>query len=116
MRKHLGQICFIIAIAGAAFAGWVDFNNDEPQAAVLVILVWTVLLGMLLPKRAWLWAIILGLGVPAVYLAARAMGFQPASPPSPSWYASLIALIPAFIGAYAGAVGRVMINSLLVQS
>lgn len=110
MKKYLAWICFFIALCAAAFAGWVDFNNDEPQAAVLVILVITGLLGWLLPGKAWLWAIIVALGLPAMYLTLHALGYQPVSPPSPGWYASLLALIPAFIGAYMGAVGRVIVN------
>jgi hypothetical protein len=115
MKKYLVWVCLFFALLGAAFAGWVDFNNDEPQAAVLVILVITALLGCLLPGKAWLWGIIVALGLPAMYLLQRAMGLQPTSPPSPRWYASLLALIPAFIGAYAGALVRVIINSLWVK-
>jgi hypothetical protein len=115
MRKNLGGFCLLIALLGAGFVGWVDFNNDEPQAAVLVILVVTVVLGLLLPRKAWLWAIIVAFGIPAVYFTARTLGYQPTTPPSPGWYASLLALIPAFIGAYAGALGRVIINSIFTR-
>jgi len=110
MNKYLIWVCLILALAGGIFGGWVDFNNDEPQAAVLVILVLTFLLGMIQPRIAWLWAIIVALCLPAVYLVATSLGYQPVSPPSPGWYASLLALIPAFIGAYAGALGRVILN------
>ncbi|NJD59784.1 MAG: hypothetical protein FIA98_10345 [Anaerolineae bacterium] len=41
-----------MAFCGGVFAGWVDFNNDEPLATVMVILVVTFLLGMLLPKKS----------------------------------------------------------------
>ncbi len=116
MKKYLGVICLLIGILSAAFAGWVDFNNDEPQAAVLVILVGTILLGWLQPGKAWLWAIIIALGLPGMYMMLRALGYQPTSPPSPGWYASLLALIPAFIGAYAGAIGRAMMNRLWVKN
>jgi hypothetical protein len=116
MKKYLGVMCLLIALVGAAFAGWVDFNNDEPQAAVLVILVLTFLLGYALPGRAWLWAIIVALGLPAVYLMARSLGYQPKSPPSPGWYASLLALIPAFIGAYAGALGRTILHKVTTKA
>lgn len=116
MKKYLGLLCLILAILGALFAGWVDFNNDEPQAAVLVILLTTSLLGLILPPRAWLWALIVALGIPAVYLTARALGYQPVSLPSPGWYASLLALIPAFIGAYAGALGRFVLDKVIVSS
>ncbi len=115
MRKHLGWICFSLALVGAALAGWVDFNNDEPQAAVLVILFFTITLGLVQPAKAWLWAIIIALGLPVVYLAARALGSQPVSPPSPVWYASLLALIPAFFGAYLGVLARLMMNKSFVK-
>jgi len=115
MKNKLGWFSLVIALFGSAFAGWVDFNNDEPQAAVLVILAFTLLLGMLFPKRAWLWAIIVGLGVPAVYLVLHALGYQSVGQPSPGWYASLLALIPAFIGAYTGAVGRLIADRMLAR-
>jgi hypothetical protein len=116
MKRYLGLFCLVIALIGAGFAGWVDFNNNEPQAAVLVILVFTSLLGFLQPSKAWLWAIVVALGLPALYLVATSLGYQPVSPPSPGWYASLLDLIPAFIGAYAGALGQVVINKAFVKS
>jgi len=116
MKRYPDWICLILALGGGIFAGWVDFNNDEPQAAVLVILVLTFLLGSILPKRAWLWAVIVALCLPAEYLFLRSLGYQPVSPPSPSLYASLLALIPAFIGAYAGVIGRTMINTIFVKT
>ncbi len=105
MRRYLGWISLIISFMGAVFAGWVDFNNNEPQAAVLVILTVTFVAGWIYPAKAWLWAIIVALGLPGVYLSAVGLGYHPVSPPSPGWYASLIALIPAFLGAYAGVLG-----------
>jgi hypothetical protein len=116
MNKYLTWVCIILALAGGIFAGWVDFNNDEPQAAVLVILVVTILLGLIMPKLAWLWAIMVALSLPAVYLFATSLGYQPVSPPSPGWYASLLALIPGFIGAYLGALTRVILNHAFVKS
>jgi hypothetical protein len=116
MSKYNLWACLILAFAGGIFAGWVDFNNDEPQAAVLVILVVTFLLGMSVPGKAWLWAVIVALCLPGVYILARSLGYQPKSPPSPAWYASLLALIPAFIGAYLGAAGRAILNVTLLES
>jgi hypothetical protein len=116
MNKYLLWVCLTLAFAGGIFAGWVDFNNDEPQAAVLVILVVTFLTGLIFPRKAWMWAIIVALCLPGVYLLARGLGYQPVSPPSPGWYASLLALIPAFIGAYSGALGRVILNMAFSKS
>ena len=111
VKKFLPWICFFLALAGGLFAWWVDSRNDEPQAAVLVILIVTFLVGFLLPRRAWLWAIITGLCLPVGYLLAGTFGYLPASPVEPGWYASALALLPAFIGAYLGALARVVLNS-----
>jgi zinc transporter ZupT len=89
----------------------VDFNNGEPQAAMIVITVFAGLLGFIQPRKAWRWALIVGLGIPIVYLIATALGYQSKSVPEPGWYASLIALIPAFISTYCGVLLRKMIGS-----
>lgn len=115
MKRYPSWICLILALGGGIFAGWVDFNNDEPQAAVLVILAVTLLLGSILPKKAWLWAVAVALCLPAEYLFLRSLGYQSVSPPSPGWYASLLALIPAFIGAYTGVIVRTMINAIYIK-
>jgi MFS-type transporter involved in bile tolerance (Atg22 family) len=116
MKKNPVWLCVIFALAGGIFAGWVDFNNDEVQATVLVILVVTFIAGFIMPKKAWLWAIIVAFCLPGVYLFARSLGYQPVSPPSPGWYASLLAIIPALIGAYSGTVGRVILNNAFTLS
>jgi hypothetical protein len=116
MKKYLFWLCFCIAFAGGIFAGWVDFNNDEVQAAVLVILAVTFLIGMIAPGKAWLWAVIVAFCLPGVYLIATQLGYKPVSPPNPVWYASLLALVPAFIGAYSGALGRLIMNSAFKTS
>lgn len=112
MKRYLDWLCLVFSLAGGALAGWVDFNNDEPQAAVLVILVVTFLLGLTRPPKAWLWAVIVALCLPGVYFIARALGYQPVSLPNPGWYASLLALIPAFIGAYAGVLIRAVATTV----
>ena len=112
MKKNLFWLCLCIAFAGGIFAGWVDFNNDEVQAAVLVILAVTFLTGMIIPRKAWLLAVIVALYLPGVYLIATQLLYKPVSPPNPVWYASLLALVPAFIGAYSGALSRIMMNSV----
>ncbi len=101
-RWQFEVLCLALAVIGGSLAGAVDFNNDEPQAAVIVIIAFTGLLGFLQPRKAWRWALIVGLGVPIVYLIATALGYHAKSVGEPGWYASLIALIPAFISTYCG--------------
>ena len=105
-RWQFDVVCIALAVIGGFLAGAVDFNNDEPQAAVIVIVVFAGLLGLIQPRKAWRWALIVGLGVPIVYLIASALGFHAKSVGEPGWYASLIALIPAFISTYCGVLLR----------
>jgi hypothetical protein len=99
-------ICAGAAVAVGVFAGQVDFHNDEPQAAVLVLLVLGSMLGFARPRHAWRWGIIAALGIPATYLIGRALGHRPVYWPQPNICATLIAIIPALIGAYAGVLVR----------
>jgi hypothetical protein len=110
-RWQLDVLCLMLAVIGALIAGAVDFNNDEPQAAVIVIVAFAGLLGFVQPRKAWRWAIIVGLGVPVVYLIATALGYHSKSVPEPGWYASLIALIPAFISTYCGVLLRKILGT-----
>jgi len=110
-RWQFDVVCLTLAVIGAFTAGAVDFRNDEPQAAVIVIVMFTGLLGLIQPRKAWRWALIVGLGVPIVYLIATALGYHSKSVPEPGWYASLIALIPAFISTYCGVLLRKAISA-----
>ena len=99
--NRLEALAWLAAIAIGAFAVHVDLHNDEVQAAVLVLLVGGGLLGMIVPHRAWRWALILGLSImvgdyaaPQLHLIARQ--------PAPVNWGALVALIPAFIGTYVG--------------
>ena len=105
-RWQFDVLCIALAVIGGFLAGAVDFNNDEPQAAVIVIMAFTGLLGLIQPRKAWRWGLIVGLGVPIVYLIATALSYHSKSAGEPGWYASLIALIPAFISAYCGVLLR----------
>lgn len=86
------------------------------QPPVLTVLVFTFLLGFIDPKRAWLWAAILGGSVPLSYALAPIFGYPVPYPPDPNIFASFIAFVPAFIGAYAGALGRWLTFNTASQS
>ena len=99
-------IPFIVAAIGAFLAGYVAVHTTEVQPAVLVIALICMALGFASPKLAWLWALTVGGGVFLGYLVCEVAGIPIASPPQPSIYGSLVALIPAFITAYIGASAR----------
>ena len=99
-------ISTFISLLGGLFAGWVDMNNNEVQAAVLVVLVVAGIAGLIRPRGAWRWGLIAGVGVPAAYVLASVFHVHYLLWPQPNISAALIAIIPGMIGAYSGALVR----------
>lgn len=108
-RFEFELLCWSIAIIFGIIVGYVNLHASEVQAPVLAILVFTFLLGYLHPRRAWIWALVLGLSILLSYVVAPVAGYHTPYPPSPNIFATLIALIPACIGAYAGVLIRKVI-------
>ena len=106
MRFENAAPAIIGALLVGALAGYVDQHNDEVQATVLVLVVGMVVVGFLSPRWSWLAALIAGLCILAAALIARAMGLPQLYPVQPNVFATLLAIIPAGIGALAGAMIR----------
>ncbi len=96
----------IVAVVCGMMAGGIDMMASEIQPAVFLVLIFTCLLGFLQPRRAWLWAFIIGSSILAVHLLGLIFSIQPACPVEPNVWVTSIALVPAFIGAYLGALTR----------
>jgi len=104
-RAPLSLILSLCVIA-AALIGWIDFHATEVQPAVLLLLVCGAAIAWLQPRYAWIVALVLGLSIVVTYFVAEALGISPAAPMTPK-YGGLVALIPASIGAAAGALAGV---------
>ena len=102
-----------IALVLASFAVSVDLHNDEVQAAVLVLLVSGFVLGAIWPSGAWRWALILGLSIFVGDPIGVQLGAAPPWPETGINFGSLVALVPAFIGTYAGVGVRRLISSAI---
>ncbi len=79
--------------------GLTDLRSDV-QYTVLLLLVIGFFAGYAKPQSAWVWALLLGIWVPLVEFTALAIGMKLSF--RPDILASSVALVPAFIGAYAG--------------
>jgi len=116
MRQRLEEMPMItwliglLAVACALFAGYVDFHNDEVQAAALALIVSGFVLALVRPKHALLWTPLIGLGIPLVHYLGRRLGYQPAYPVLTSSAATF--LLPAFV-ALLGAVAGVVIRKIV---
>ena len=94
----------------SAVVGWLDYHASEVQGTVLVLLVISAALSFAAPTRAWMVAVIMGLSVSGTYVVGRILGTAPVYPiPVPA--STLIALIPAAIGAACGAGARLAIRT-----
>lgn len=91
----------IVALALAALTGWVDIHNTDVQPAAACVLVFSFLLAAIKPRLWWLWALLLGLSIPATHLCVRLFHIT-LSYPVNSYLSTFVALIPATIGAGLG--------------
>ncbi len=96
----------LTAILLGLLIGYADSRADEVQPAVMLILIFTFVFGFLQSRLAWWWAILIGSGIFSSYVIRLALGVTPPFSPQPNAFAALIALIPAFIGAYTGVAAR----------
>jgi hypothetical protein len=85
-------ILFIIAIALGMMIGFVDSSPhwDDTGVTVAMILIACSILGFVMPHRAWIWALAVGIWVPIWNIVLNKN------------YSSLISIVIAFAGAYAG--------------
>lgn len=95
--------CALLALC-ASVVGWLDFHaTDDVQPVAAALLVFGFGFGAHRPGRALRYALALTAAVP-VAEAWAAVSHGPASPwQLLSAYQSVIAIIPALVGAYAGA-------------
>ena len=115
MQKRL-VLVYVLAFIISAAIGYLDTHTktDDNLPMVLIIVTVTFLFGVIQPKYAWHWALIIGLGIPAAHLIGRAFGYSPPFPVEPNVLITLIALIPAFIGAYLGFLARLLFRTIAV--
>jgi hypothetical protein len=109
--KRNDIVILINAIVAAVFIGWIDFHATEPQPTALLLIIFGAIFGFLRSRSAWRWAIILGVSLFVTELIFPWFGLHPIDPPQPNVFATLLALIPAFVGTYAGVLAHVVTSA-----
>jgi len=115
MREHVtatnrvaaGAGLFAILAGGAA--AYVDFHATEVQATLLVLIAMNFVLGWAAPKKAWHRALIVAIILPAVHVAAYALGRVDANHGHP-YVSRLMIFFPAFLASVLGAYAGVLLN------
>jgi uncharacterized membrane protein (UPF0136 family) len=104
----------ILGLGVAAFDLFAVGGEVTPAATLALLVVAGGLFGLLRPHRPWRCALILGLALPAVHVAARALGFP--DHVHPDTYAARLLMAPVaaaatLLGAYGGSVLREVFGS-----
>jgi len=91
--KYKFWILFILAIVIGVLICWIDAkpNWDDTGISAGLMFLAAAFLGLAMPERAWIWAISVGIWIPALNILLH------------NNYGSILALVIAFIGAYIGA-------------
>ncbi len=88
-----------VALLLGIFAGWVYLRIGDAVLAAFLALAFSMALGAARPHRAWAWALMISLCIPAAEAFAILTLAHQTSDKLPG---SFIALVPAFVGAYGG--------------
>ncbi len=93
------KILFTIALGLGLLITYVDTrpNWDDTGVSALVIFMSCTLFGVMGPNRPWLWALAVGLWIPVYGITLKHS------------FGSVLALVIAFAGAYAGMAFRRML-------
>jgi hypothetical protein len=108
-------ISYVIAVVFGCFAVYVDGRNDEVQAAVLVLLVGGVAIGLVGTRRRWIAAVILGLSIVISHPIANVFHLGSDFAQTAPNLGMLIALVPALIGTAVGVAIRSGMHGAIKQ-
>ena len=96
------------APAGGIFIGYADSRSDDELITLGILVGFSFLLGLLGPRRPWLWTVLIGIWAPLLDLVLPRVGLAPTRPGEPFgfWTAVAVAalvLTACSAGTYAGA-------------
>ena len=95
-------VMFGLAVVAGVLCGLYDLGSGRTMITALLVAVAAFVLAIVRPSSAWMTAILVALGVPAVYLWATIANRAIPYPPSPHIAATLLALLPAVGAALIG--------------
>ena len=104
--------CAALAVASGLGIGWLDLQVTEVVVTVAVLLLAGLFLGLLRPRAAWRWAVLLALGLPVMAALGEALDVHTAEPIRLDPRVALMALAIALIGCYGGVAARRVVARL----
>jgi hypothetical protein len=108
------MISYLIAIVLGVLAGLINLKVDDLLLTALLVLAFTMALGLAAPGRPWRWAFLVAAWVPLSLLLARVLFAQPTY--RAQIYGSFLGFLPGIVGAYGGAFMRKLIQNLFRET
>jgi hypothetical protein len=101
-------VSIALAPLGSVFCGYEDMRTTEVTSTFVVLLFWGLVLGLVHPRRFWLFAFVIGLGVPLMRVAGPSVGIIPSESDHSGGILGLLAIgaitvLSATCGAFTGA-------------
>jgi hypothetical protein len=94
----------LVSLAGGAWIGYADSRSDDVFITLGLLLVFSFLLGLLGPRRPWLWAPLVGIWVPVLDSVLPRLGLAPQRPGESFTFLSALAVTGLVIAVcFAGA-------------
>jgi hypothetical protein len=109
MRKS-DVFIYLLAVLFGLSAGLLEITVGDLLATALCVLLSTLVLGFVRPRRAWKWTLVVGAFVPLMRLAAYLVMNQ--KPSRAQIWESGLGLVTGIAGSYAGALARKGVDEL----
>jgi len=104
--------CTALAVAIGLGIGWLDLHTTEVLVTILSLCLAGLLLGLLQPRAAWRWAVLLALGLPLMAVLGRLLHLRTAEPIRLDPRIALLASAFALGGCYGGVAVRRIVARL----
>ena len=109
MRKS-DVFIYLLAVLFGLSAGLLEITVGDLLGTALCVLLSTLVLGFMRPRRAWRWTVIVGSFIPLMRLAAYAVMMQ--KPYRAQIWESGLGFVTGIAGSYAGAMARLGVDEL----
>ena len=106
--SNLGRtaLCTTLSVALGLIIGWLDLHATEVSVTIVALVLAGLLLGLLQPRGAWRWAVLLALGLPIMAAVGVLLHLDSAEPIRVDPRIALVAFAFALIGCYSGVMVR----------
>lgn len=105
-NQRLNAMWTAVAIALGLGIGWLDLHTTEVAVTIVALVLAGMVMGLVQPRAAWRWAVLLALGLPTMAVVGYLVRLRTAEPIRLDPRITLVALAFALVGCYVGVLAR----------